>query len=68
MEQVPSMTEKAEAMKSEDPAGDNADAEVDNFQSADDGESDEETARLEESKAEELAQFEALLAQEPDHY
>eukprot|EP00969_Alexandrium_andersonii_P198432 8763663-Alexandrium_andersonii.AAC.1 len=55
-------------MKPENPAGAEADVEMDDFHSADDGESDEEAARMEESCAEELAQFEAVLAQEPEHY
>eukprot|EP00969_Alexandrium_andersonii_P367877 15471651-Alexandrium_andersonii.AAC.1 len=66
LEQAPSMAARPEAMQTEDPVTADANMEAGDFQSADDGESDGETARMEESQAEEIAQFEALLAQEPD--
>eukprot|EP00969_Alexandrium_andersonii_P326027 14405218-Alexandrium_andersonii.AAC.1 len=74
LERAPTMTEKAVAMKTgprntaDLPADGVVDVEMDEFHSADDGESDAEAAMLEEPRAEERAQFEAILAQEPEQF
>eukprot|EP00969_Alexandrium_andersonii_P066894 2949300-Alexandrium_andersonii.AAC.1 len=66
------MTEKAVAMMAEPrnaadlPADGVADLEMDEFHSADEGVSDAEEASREESQAEELARFEAILVQGPE--
>eukprot|EP00969_Alexandrium_andersonii_P029604 1292063-Alexandrium_andersonii.AAC.1 len=41
---------------------------MDDFHSVDDGESDAEAAALDETRAEELARFEAVLAQGPEQF